>query len=80
MLRDADTAMYRAKDNGKARHELFHSTMHTRAVALLKLENDLRRAVEHEEFCVHYQPIVSLELKRSSALKRSSDGIIRTEV
>lgn len=45
-LRDADTAMYRAKDNGKARHELFHGTMHTRAVALLKLENDLRRASE----------------------------------
>ena len=61
MLRDADTAMYRAKDNGKARHELFHSTMHTRAVALLKLESDLRRAIEREEFCVHYQPIVSLE-------------------
>jgi diguanylate cyclase (GGDEF)-like protein len=61
MLRDADTAMYRAKDNGKARHELFHSTMHTRAVALLKLENDLRRAIEREEFRVHYQPIVSLE-------------------
>lgn len=61
MLRDADTAMYRAKDNGKARHELFHSTMHTRAVALLKLETDLRRAIEREEFCVHYQPIVALE-------------------
>jgi diguanylate cyclase (GGDEF)-like protein len=61
MLRDADTAMYRAKDSGKARHELFHRTMHTRAVALLKLENDLRRAIEREEFCVYYQPIISLE-------------------
>jgi diguanylate cyclase (GGDEF)-like protein len=61
MLRDADTAMYRAKDSGKARHELFHSTMHTRAVALLKLENDLRRAIEREEFSVHYQPIISLD-------------------
>ncbi len=61
MLRDADTAMYRAKDNGKARHELFHSSMHTRAVALLKLENDLRRAIERKEFFVQYQPIVSLE-------------------
>jgi EAL domain-containing protein (putative c-di-GMP-specific phosphodiesterase class I) len=61
MLRDADTAMYRAKDNGKARHELFHNTMHARAVALLKLENDLRRAIERNEFCVHYQPIVSLD-------------------
>jgi len=61
MLRDADTAMYRAKGNGKARHELFHNTMHTRAVALLKLENDLRRAIERQEFRVLYQPIVSLE-------------------
>jgi diguanylate cyclase (GGDEF)-like protein len=61
MLRDADTAMYRAKDSGKARHELFHSTMHTRAVALLKLESDLRRAIERDEFSVHYQPIISLE-------------------
>ncbi|HEY0430733.1 MAG TPA: EAL domain-containing protein [Pyrinomonadaceae bacterium] len=61
MLRDADTAMYRAKDNGKARHELFHGSMHTRAVALLKLENDLRRAIERKEFFVQYQPIVSLE-------------------
>ncbi|HEY8188522.1 MAG TPA: EAL domain-containing protein [Pyrinomonadaceae bacterium] len=61
MLRDADTAMYRAKGNGKARHELFNNTMHARAVALLKLENDLRRAIERQEFCVLYQPIVSLE-------------------
>jgi EAL domain-containing protein (putative c-di-GMP-specific phosphodiesterase class I) len=61
MLRDADTAMYRAKDSGKARHELFQSTMHARAVALLKLENDLRRAIERDEFCVYYQPIVSLD-------------------
>lgn len=60
MLRDADTAMYRAKDNGKACHEVFHSAMHTRAVALLKLETDLRRAIEREEFYVHYQPIISL--------------------
>ncbi|HSS22206.1 MAG TPA: EAL domain-containing protein [Pyrinomonadaceae bacterium] len=60
MLRDADTAMYRAKDSGKACHQVFHSTMHTRAVALLKLETDLRRAIEREEFYVHYQPIISL--------------------
>jgi diguanylate cyclase (GGDEF)-like protein len=61
MLRDADTAMYRAKDSGKACHEIFHSAMHTRAVALLKLETDLRRAIEREEFYVDYQPIISLE-------------------
>ena len=61
ILRDADIAMYRAKDNGKARYELFDTLMHTRAVALLKLENDLRRAIERQEFRVFYQPIVLLE-------------------
>lgn len=61
ILRDADIAMYRAKDNGKARYELFDTVMHTRAVALLKLENDLRRAIERQEFRVFYQPIISLE-------------------
>jgi diguanylate cyclase (GGDEF)-like protein len=60
ILRDADIAMYRAKDNGKARYEVFDTVMHTRAVALLKLENDLRRAIERQEFQVYYQPIVSL--------------------
>jgi diguanylate cyclase (GGDEF)-like protein len=61
ILRDADIAMYRAKDNGKARYELFDTVMHTRAVALLKLENDLRRAIERQEFRVFYQPIISLQ-------------------
>jgi len=61
ILRDADIAMYRAKDNGKARYEMFDTVMHTRAVALLKLENDLRRAIERQEFRVFYQPIVSLQ-------------------
>jgi diguanylate cyclase (GGDEF)-like protein/PAS domain S-box-containing protein len=60
VLRDADTAMYRAKAAGKARHEIFDTGMHARAVALLRLETDLRRAVERGEFVVHYQPIVSL--------------------
>jgi diguanylate cyclase (GGDEF)-like protein/PAS domain S-box-containing protein len=60
VLRDADTAMYRAKAAGKSRYEIFDTGMHSRAVALLRLETDLRRAVEREEFVVHYQPIVSL--------------------
>src|SRR5919205_2649897 len=60
VVRDADTAMYRAKAAGKSRYEIFDKGMHSRAVALLRLENDLRRAVEREEFVVHYQPIVSL--------------------
>ncbi|HVG37702.1 MAG TPA: EAL domain-containing protein [Pyrinomonadaceae bacterium] len=60
VVRDADTAMYRAKALGKARHEVFDVEMHARAVALLQLENDLRRAVERAEFCVFYQPIVRI--------------------
>src|SRR6185369_12848150 len=61
MLRDADTAMYRAKAQGKACYEVFDKGMHTRAVYLLQMENDLRRALDREDFRVHYQPIVSLE-------------------
>ena len=44
--------------------EVFNSAMHTRAVTLLQLENDLRRAVERQEFQLHYQPIVALETGR----------------
>jgi diguanylate cyclase (GGDEF)-like protein/PAS domain S-box-containing protein len=61
ILRDADTAMYKAKEWGGACHAVFDSAMHTRAVSLLKLETDLRRAVERGEFVVYYQPIVWLE-------------------
>jgi len=61
VLRDADTAMYRAKSLGKSRHEVFDKEMHAHAVSLLHLETDLRRALDRQEFSVHYQPIVSLE-------------------
>ncbi|HVF57367.1 MAG TPA: EAL domain-containing protein [Pyrinomonadaceae bacterium] len=61
ILRDADTAMYRAKSLGKARYEIFDKAMHARAINLLQLETDMRRAVEREEFIIHYQPIVALE-------------------
>jgi len=60
MLRDADTAMYRAKGLGIAKHAVFDVTMHDRAVAVLQLENDLRRAIERGELHVQYQPIVAL--------------------
>jgi len=60
VLRDADIAMYRAKAQGKARCEVFDQAMHDQAVGRLKLETDLRRALEREEFRVHYQPIISL--------------------
>ena len=61
MLRDADTALHRAKAKGRARHEVFHSSMHTHAVERLKLEGDMRKAIERREFKIHFQPIVSLE-------------------
>src|SRR5215470_3235748 len=64
ILRDADIAMYRAKENGKARYEVFDHGMHARAVSRLQLESDLRQAIENREFCVYYQPIVSLETGR----------------
>jgi diguanylate cyclase (GGDEF)-like protein len=69
VLRDADTAMYRAKESGKARYEVFNSTMHSRAVALLKLENDLRRAIERNEFKVYYQPIIDLTTDQVSGFE-----------
>jgi PAS domain S-box-containing protein len=69
LLRDADTAMYRAKAGGKSRHEHFDASMHARAVSLLQMENDLRRAVERSEFEVHYQPIVSLKSGRISGFE-----------
>ncbi|MDP3773994.1 MAG: EAL domain-containing protein [Gemmatimonadales bacterium] len=59
-LRDADLAMYRAKEQGGARHEVFQVEMHKHAVAMLQLETDLRRALERDEFLLHYQPIVSM--------------------
>jgi len=61
IMRDADTAMYRAKALGKARYELFDASMHARAVERLRLEGDLRKAIERGEFTLHYQPIVALK-------------------
>jgi diguanylate cyclase (GGDEF)-like protein len=60
LLRDADTAMYRAKSLGRDRYATFDREMHERAVAALQLENDLRRALDSRAFTVHYQPIVAL--------------------
>ena len=60
VVRDADTAMNRAKALGKARHEMFDRAMHTQSSERLQLETDLRRAVERSEFEVFYQPIVGL--------------------
>ena len=64
LVREADIAMYRAKMGGKARYEIFNTSMHDRAVVRLQIETDLRRAIEREEFLIHYQPLVSLETGR----------------
>jgi EAL domain-containing protein (putative c-di-GMP-specific phosphodiesterase class I) len=57
LLRDADTAMYRAKALGRNRHEVFDINMHARAIAELRTENELRRALGRDEFVLHYQPV-----------------------
>ncbi len=61
ILRDADLAMYRAKELGRSRHEVFDQQMHAQAVAYLELETGLRRALERNELRLFYQPIVDLE-------------------
>lgn len=60
VLRDADLAMYRAKTGGRDRHAIFEPEMHEALVERLELESDLRRALDRDEFVVHYQPIVHL--------------------
>lgn len=75
MLRDADTAAYRAKQRGAARHEVFDKTMHTNTLSLLQMETDLRRAVERREFILHYQPIVTLETGKL----RGFEALVRWE-
>ncbi len=61
ILRDADTAMYQAKNSGKGRHVVFDEAMHNDGMQRLKLERELRTAAEQLEFALTYQPIVSLE-------------------
>jgi diguanylate cyclase (GGDEF)-like protein/PAS domain S-box-containing protein len=59
-LRDADTAMYRAKENGRGQSALFDPAMYEQVATRLTLENDLQRAIDRHELVLHYQPIVEL--------------------
>lgn len=60
VLRDADIAMYHAKANGKG-IEVFDTSMHAHALKLLQMETDLRHAIERQEMCAYFQPIIDLE-------------------
>jgi len=64
LLRDADTAMYQAKNLGKGQYRIFDPTMYQAALQILQLETDLRRAINQREFIVYYQPIISLSTGR----------------
>ncbi len=69
MLRDADLAMYRAKESGGARYEVFDDELRTAALARLEVERELRRAIRTGQLVVHYQPIVDVESGRVDRLE-----------
>ncbi|HWQ16193.1 MAG TPA: EAL domain-containing protein [Roseiflexaceae bacterium] len=73
LLRDADTALYQAKANGRACYAIFDAAMHARTLGLLRLEADLRQAIVHQELDVHYQPIAHLGNGRI----RSFEALVR---
>jgi EAL domain-containing protein (putative c-di-GMP-specific phosphodiesterase class I) len=77
LLRDADTALYCAKDRGKARYEVFGEHLRLRALERERIERDLRAAIDDDKLVLHYQPIVDLETDRPvavEALVRYKDG------
>ena len=61
LLRNADVAMYMAKERGKSRYQVFEPAMHDTALKRLELKADLQRALEHGEFQLYYQPVIELE-------------------
>ena len=69
LIRNADLAMYRAKARGRDRFEVFEPSLHAAAVQRLTLEADLKRALERDELCLHYQPIVALRSGRIAGVE-----------
>jgi diguanylate cyclase (GGDEF)-like protein/PAS domain S-box-containing protein len=69
ILRDADTAMYRAKSRGRSRFEVFDEAMHHHVMSILKMETDLRKALDRGQLRVFYQPIISLKTHRITAFE-----------
>jgi len=64
LLRDADTAMYRAKAQGRGRYEVFEPSMHKHAVEALHVQSELRRALDQQQLLAYFQPVVSIENAR----------------
>lgn len=73
LLRDADIAMYAAKASGRACTVIFDTEMHAQTLQRIRIEADLRRAIDRNELCVHYQPILSLQ----SAQVHSFEALVR---
>jgi diguanylate cyclase (GGDEF)-like protein/PAS domain S-box-containing protein len=69
LLRNADVAMYVAKNQGKGRCEVYQPTTHKSVMSQIQLRTDLQRALENSEFVLHYQPLVTLETERISGLE-----------
>ncbi|MGC9526523.1 MAG: two-component system response regulator [Limnospira sp.] len=69
LLRDADTAMYRAKAFGRGRYYVFDPHMHQEALDLLGLETDLRRAIQQQELIPYYQPIIDLKTGKIASME-----------
>jgi diguanylate cyclase (GGDEF)-like protein/PAS domain S-box-containing protein len=69
LIRDADAAMYRAKEGGRARCVLFDAEMRAGAMRRLEVERELRHAVERDELALHYQPVVNLRSGETTGLE-----------
>ena len=69
LLRNADVAMYMAKERGKGRYQVFEPAMHDTALKRLELKADLQRAIEHEEYRLHFQPVIELESGRIAGVE-----------
>jgi len=86
ILRDADTAMYEAKKQGRGKSIIFQEGMHTNVVNMVRMERDLRIALEKQQFCLYYQPIISLENYTTVALEalvrwiHPEQGMIRPDL